>query len=327
MANAKLADMSAVTHAASGTKFYADDGTIDGFVLHNLAATAAPTVSNDNTQGYKPGSEWHRPLRGEVWRCIDATTGAAVWRLFSHRLTGFAPVLRMTASVGATNVTGFGPYGQSYDGTAAAGPTVTDQPYAYTATSDASTGATAWAGTGFVTHLPAFPASGNRKLPPMAVSVKFGVPDASYGSGSTGVRVAAGIAAYGTPQGVLGSAVGGNGAANEGVFVRYDTSAGDSNWQVVSRTDATPGNAVVADTGEAFSANSADLLDFTVITEEPGRLRWVLYRAGTDSYRTGLITAVPSGVGFQWAGAALKTLGSTARALRFASVSVLERAA
>jgi len=45
----------------------------------NMTATAAPTVSNDNTQGYSAGSQWLWAARGQAWICASAATGAAVW--------------------------------------------------------------------------------------------------------------------------------------------------------------------------------------------------------------------------------------------------------
>lgn len=45
----------------------------------NMTATAAPTVSNDNTQGYAVGSQWVWAARGQTWTCSSAATGAAIW--------------------------------------------------------------------------------------------------------------------------------------------------------------------------------------------------------------------------------------------------------
>lgn len=45
----------------------------------NLTATIAPTVANDNTQGYAVGSFWMGTVLGAAYVCLDASTGAAVW--------------------------------------------------------------------------------------------------------------------------------------------------------------------------------------------------------------------------------------------------------
>lgn len=46
----------------------------------NFAAAVNPTVSNDGTQGYAPGSQWINTVNGTEWVCISNGTGAAVWK-------------------------------------------------------------------------------------------------------------------------------------------------------------------------------------------------------------------------------------------------------
>lgn len=41
--------------------------------------TTDPGVSNDETQGFAFGSEWRNTANGKLWRCDDASAGAAVW--------------------------------------------------------------------------------------------------------------------------------------------------------------------------------------------------------------------------------------------------------
>lgn len=48
-------------------------------VRHNMAAMVPPAVTDDQTKLYGPGSIWYIPLSGEVWRCRDGSTGAAIW--------------------------------------------------------------------------------------------------------------------------------------------------------------------------------------------------------------------------------------------------------
>jgi outer membrane protein assembly factor BamB len=45
----------------------------------NLAASSAPTTSNDNTEGYAVGSYWIDTTNDKAYVCLDASTGAAVW--------------------------------------------------------------------------------------------------------------------------------------------------------------------------------------------------------------------------------------------------------
>lgn len=49
-------------------------------VKDNLAASAAPTVTDDSASGYAVGSEWLDTTNKIGWRCFDASVGAAVWQ-------------------------------------------------------------------------------------------------------------------------------------------------------------------------------------------------------------------------------------------------------
>lgn len=52
---------------------------LPGGVLHNLAATAAPAVTDDAADGYGVGSMWINVTADTAYVCVDASTGAAVW--------------------------------------------------------------------------------------------------------------------------------------------------------------------------------------------------------------------------------------------------------
>ena len=45
----------------------------------NDSATSDPTASDDADAGYAPGSRWHNTNSGELFRCVDASPGNAVW--------------------------------------------------------------------------------------------------------------------------------------------------------------------------------------------------------------------------------------------------------
>jgi hypothetical protein len=47
--------------------------------LNNFVASVAPTSSNDNTQGYTPGSAWYNTVTGFTYQLVNAATSAAVW--------------------------------------------------------------------------------------------------------------------------------------------------------------------------------------------------------------------------------------------------------
>lgn len=75
---------------------------------NNLAATTAPGVSNDGTQGYAVGSKWIDVLNNTAYFCLDASTGAALWQEVGAGGGGgaFNPVeaemlMRRTASAAA----------------------------------------------------------------------------------------------------------------------------------------------------------------------------------------------------------------------------------
>ena len=50
-------------------------------VLNNLTSNTDPTVNNDSSEGYSVLSKWLNSATTEVWLCLDATVGAAVWEI------------------------------------------------------------------------------------------------------------------------------------------------------------------------------------------------------------------------------------------------------
>ena len=50
-------------------------------VQNNYTAVTAPTVNDDETEGYSPSSKWSDNSQSppELYQCVDATAGAAVW--------------------------------------------------------------------------------------------------------------------------------------------------------------------------------------------------------------------------------------------------------
>lgn len=71
-------DLSAIATATQRT-ITMPDADLE-FVKHKRDATAAPGASNDNTQGYAVGSQWIDVTGDAEYVCVDASTGAAVWR-------------------------------------------------------------------------------------------------------------------------------------------------------------------------------------------------------------------------------------------------------
>lgn len=48
-------------------------------IVHNFRAAVAPTVNDDITQGYYPGSLWFDIVGRKIYGCLDSTNGAADW--------------------------------------------------------------------------------------------------------------------------------------------------------------------------------------------------------------------------------------------------------
>ena len=76
---------SAVLDATTASFLIADETKLDGIdpiasVQSNLAASVAPTTTDDTNAGYAVGSSWWDTTNDEVYLCIDATAAAAVWK-------------------------------------------------------------------------------------------------------------------------------------------------------------------------------------------------------------------------------------------------------
>lgn len=81
--HADLTNIGTNTHAQLDAHL-AELETVSGDNPHGIPlakhnATAAPGVSDDNTAGYGVGSEWDDVTADKSYRCLDASTGAAVW--------------------------------------------------------------------------------------------------------------------------------------------------------------------------------------------------------------------------------------------------------
>lgn len=73
---------------------------------NNFAATSTPLVSNDNTQGYAPGSMWENTTTGRVYVCVGSATGAAVWRELTTVISNnqITPATHNTVDLGTPSV-------------------------------------------------------------------------------------------------------------------------------------------------------------------------------------------------------------------------------
>lgn len=60
-------------------EFYPNSALPEGARAKRTITDRAPTVTDDSAAGYSAWSLWGNSATGEVYRCLDATTGAAVW--------------------------------------------------------------------------------------------------------------------------------------------------------------------------------------------------------------------------------------------------------
>lgn len=91
-ATSKMAfDMSKI-QTATTVNFIMPNGDVE-FAKTKLDATAAPTINDDITLFYEPGSIWIDQTNNKGYLCVDNTDGAAVWR-------------EMAAATGTGDVTG-----------------------------------------------------------------------------------------------------------------------------------------------------------------------------------------------------------------------------
>lgn len=76
----RLLDVDVSSAATNSTLILGGDGKWTT-VKNNLAGTTAPGVGDDSADGYSAGSLWFDTTSSpkEVYRCLDATEGAAVW--------------------------------------------------------------------------------------------------------------------------------------------------------------------------------------------------------------------------------------------------------
>jgi hypothetical protein len=77
----------------------------EGFApINNLNAGAAPTATDDSSDGYSVGSLWG--FGDNIYKCTDATEGAAVWVVYSQGLSGTATITPVV-TVGTGSATDF----------------------------------------------------------------------------------------------------------------------------------------------------------------------------------------------------------------------------
>ena len=72
-------------------------------IKHATEQTTAPTVSNDETEGFSVGSTWADSTNKKIYACTDPTTGSAVWFEKKASPVSGDTILFSTASVSWNN--------------------------------------------------------------------------------------------------------------------------------------------------------------------------------------------------------------------------------
>lgn len=79
-----------------------------GLAKFKVDATTAPTVNDDASAGYGVGSAWIDVTNDKAYTCVDATTGAAIWRDEAHANAAQAWLKPQRNQAKATNATATG---------------------------------------------------------------------------------------------------------------------------------------------------------------------------------------------------------------------------
>ena len=93
-----------VDSTAGAAIWYQSAGAGGGSILNNLTATAAPTVSNDSSQGYSVGSHWVDTVHNSTFVATSVAAGAAKWAFtggvgIGSPIAGSAVTLKATSQL------------------------------------------------------------------------------------------------------------------------------------------------------------------------------------------------------------------------------------
>jgi len=102
-------DIQDATASQKGLATAAQIAKLDGIdavasVKSNLSASTDPAAGDDTGDGYAVGSIWINTTLDKVWRCVDNSAAAAVWRCLSHRYEALEVVLDGGGSAITTGV-------------------------------------------------------------------------------------------------------------------------------------------------------------------------------------------------------------------------------
>lgn len=188
-------------------------------------ATTAPTTTDDNTQGYAPGSIWVDVTNDLFYACVDASTSAAVWTSFGGvEFSANAPVTAINALTAAADRV----------------------PY-YTSSSAAALAVFTSFGRSLVDDADAATARTTLGLGTIATQAASGV---SISGGSI-----TGITDLAVADGGTGASTAANARTNLGLAIGSDVQAWDADLDTLAGLAKTDGNFIVGN-GSAWVAES-----------------------------------------------------------------------
>lgn len=93
------------TNNAGGTPWRTDqnlEAALRQIPALSFVGSVAPTVDDDETSGFRVGSQWLDSVLGDLWVCLDASEGAANWlwanRRFRHLDNADGPIAHWTGA-------------------------------------------------------------------------------------------------------------------------------------------------------------------------------------------------------------------------------------
>lgn len=186
----------------------------------------------------------------------------------------------------------------------------------------ATTAASANANGGFGVSSPVYGPLSGTSFEGFHIKMLLVLPDGSYGSGSTGVRLGAGIAQNGGLT-TYRASDSGFGAIQAAIF-QYSTQRGDTNWQFITSSGPSGTDTTITDTGVAFSPGVWE----AQLWMPPGGAScgWSIRQSGGSAGDSGSVTTTLPNfayfAGVTNVGMVIRTLTSTARAAGIGNIVI-----
>ena len=86
-----IADDKILVYKTASGKYELENKPSGSGVQNNFSATAAPTETDDSSNGYSVGSVWIDVSADKIYQCADSTNGAAIWKQLNSVILDDAP--------------------------------------------------------------------------------------------------------------------------------------------------------------------------------------------------------------------------------------------